>query len=308
MTGYDVVVVGGAGVDVTVLVEEPPAAGRAVQARAGWTGPGGKGVVAAVCAARQGGRVALVGRVGADAAGDQVLDRLTDEGVDTRYMTRDDGVRTEQVVMIVQPDGESRDVVLRGANAALRPEHVLAAGAALTSAGVVAAQLEVPQPAVQAAFDRAESAGVPRLLDPAPAQPVAPELLAMATAVRANAAEARHLTGAEVRDWDGARHAAALARHRGPSLVVFQAGSQGDLAAWDGGEARLPRRAVPVTDPSGAGDAFTGTLALGIARRDPAGRAVRRAAAAAALVTTAPGALPPLPTAPEIDDLLASGT
>ncbi|WP_157963526.1 PfkB family carbohydrate kinase [Actinocorallia populi] len=306
MTGYDVVVVGGIGVDVSLLVTEPLRPGRDVPAREEWTGPGGKGAMTAVCAARQGGRVALVGRVGADAAGDEVLDGLAGAGVDTRYVSRDEDTPTGRVFMVVRRGDESLRVVRRGANAQLRPEHVLAAAAALASAGMVAAQLEVPQPAVQAAFEHAKSAGVPRLLDPAPVQPVAPDLLALATVVRANADEAERLTGVSPDGWDGARHAAGLARRRGPSTVVFQAGAEGDLAVWHEDELRLPRRKMPVVDPTGAGDAFTGTFALELSRRAPHRRAARRAAAASALATTALGALPSLPTAREIDALLSS--
>lgn len=271
-----------------------------------WEGLGGKAAVQAVAAARQGGNVAVVGRVGSDAAGQRVLDRLADEGVDARYVTRDPTVRTERILMLVDADAGHRSVVVRGANAVLHRDNVAAAAPALRAAGMVLAQLEVPQTAALAAFAEAQRAGVATLLDPSPAQALHPSLLAHAGTVRGNAAEAGRITGLRVVDRASAHRTAVLTLGRGPSLVSYQAGDEGDLVVWRAGEQWLPRHPVPAVDPKGAGDAFTATLALGLVRGRTVEEAGRRANAAAALATTALGALPALPTADEISDLLAT--
>jgi ribokinase len=183
--------------------------------------------------------------------------------------------------------------------------EVTAACTCIENSRVLLVQLEPPLRAVRAAIQTAHRAGVTVVMDPAPANPLPPEILHHVDVIRPNANEARALTGMDVSDYTGARLAAAFLFDRGVKAVVVQAGGEGDVLFWrQGGEAhelRLPRHDVPSVDATGAGDAFAAALAVMIAEGKSLPVAARFASAAAALKTTRLGAQAGLPRKQEVE-------
>ncbi|HZX97408.1 MAG TPA: ribokinase [Myxococcales bacterium] len=301
---YDVVVVGKANVDYLARGPNLPGPGEGVNGDAFQEACGGKGANQAVGAARLGARVALVARIGTDARGEMVLAALRGEGVDTGHVSRDPAERTGVALCHVDARGQKQILSALGANSRLHAACVRDAADALRSARVVLTQLGVPFEAFEEAVRIGRAGGAKIVLDPAPGLPLPDALLSALDVIRPNALEAHALTGIRVRDRSSAREAAAQLLRRGAKAAAVQAGSEGDVLLWAGGECWLPRLDVPRVDVTGAGDAFASTLAVSLAEGKPLDAAGRFASAAAALATTALGAQASLPTRAAVNALL----
>jgi ribokinase len=303
---YDVVVVGKANIDYLGRAPRLPSAGEGVNGDAFQEGCGGKGANQAVGAARLGARVALVARIGTDGRGDVVLAALRAEGIETRWVSRDPQAHTGVALCHVDAQGHKQILSAVGANDRLSVACVRDAAPALRSAKVVLTQLGVPLEAFAEAVRIGRAAGAKVVLDPAPGLPLADELLAHLDLVRPNALEAQALTGIRVHDRESAREAARQLVRRGAKAAAVQAGAEGDVLLWDGGEAWLPRFEVPRVDVTGAGDAFASALAVCLAEGRPWEEAGRFASASAALATTVLGAQASLPSRAAVAALLRS--
>lgn len=304
---YDVVVVGKANVDYLVRGPRLPGPGQSVTGDAFQEAAGGKGANQAVGAARLGARVALVARVGRDVRGDAVLAALHDEGVETRFVTRDPSEATGVGLCQVGASGEKQILSAAGANARLTADRVREAADALRSARVVLCQLGVPLEAVAEAARIGRAAGAQLILDPGPPAPVPDSLIAQLDLIRPNTSEAQFLTGLAVRDRQSAREAASDLLRRGARSVAVQAGEHGDLILSGNLELWLPRFEVKRLDATGAGDAFASALAVCLAEGRPLEEAGPFASAAAALATTVLGAQASLPRRAAVLELLGRG-
>jgi ribokinase len=300
----DIAVVGGANMDYLARGPRLPTPGDTVQGSEFQEAPGGKGANQAIAAARLGARVAFVARVGQDAPGDAVCERLAAEGVDARYVARDRDSPTGVAVIHVDARGEKQILTAPGANRRLGVSDVQLAAPAIRSARVVLMQLEPPVATVTAAAELGRSAGALVMLDPAPPAELPEELFGMLDVIRPNAGEAEALTGVEVADQRTARDAARRLLERGVGTAVVQAGSEGDLMVWGGGECWLPRIPVKSVDATGAGDAFAAAFAVMLAEGRALPEAGRFASGAAALTTTKLGAQAALPRREEVLALL----
>jgi ribokinase len=289
-----VVVVGSLNLDLVVRVDRLPGPGETVSGGDVFRNPGGKGANQAVAAARLGRRVAMVGRVGDDDAGRELLASLEADGVDTAHVRAVDGVPSGAAFIAVSDDGENQIVVSPGANARLGPDDVAAAGAALRAAAVTLVQLEVPLAAVAAAT---RAAGGRLVLNPAPVRALPAELLGEVDVLVPNRMELARLADAPVPAT--VAEAAALAARLPTRAVVVTLGADGALLVEDGDAGHVPAVPVRPVDTTAAGDAFCGgladALAGGAALQDAARWAVRVAAAAC----TRPGAQASLPTPEE---------
>jgi ribokinase len=305
MSSFDIVVVGGANTDYLVRGPRLPKPGDTVQGDDFQEAPGGKGANQAVAAARLGARVAFVGRVGIDARGDLLVDRLQAEGVDTRFVGRDRDAVTGVAVIQVDREGEKQILTAPGANTRISVGDVERAAVAIRSARVLLTQLEAPVDAVLAAARLARDGGARVVLDPAPPVAIPDELVRLADVIRPNADEAQALTGIAIRGAASAQQAADRLRARGAGAAVVQAGDEGDLVVGPDGSTLLRRIPVESIDATGAGDAFAAALAVALASGEPLATAARFANAAAALTTTKLGAQAALPRKAEVLELLS---
>lgn len=301
---YDVVVVGGINTDYLVRGPRLPQPGETVNGTEFLEAPGGKVANQAVAAARLGARVAFVGAVGKDARGATLLRSLRVEKIDTRAAVAKSKVPTGVALIMVEAQGEKQIYVAPGANHELSPRDVAQAKMLLGSARVLLLQFEVRMETTLAAAKIARESGALVVLDPAPPGKLLRGLLSLIDVIRPNAAEAEALTGVKVKDAASARRAAKKLFVHGIKLVATEAGNEGDLLLWEGGEQLLPRLKVKSVDATGAGDAFAAGLAVALAEGASYKEAGRLANAAAALATTKIGAQPAMPRRREVERLL----
>jgi ribokinase len=268
--------------------------------------PGGKGANQAVAVARLGARAVFVARLGDDVFGRKSLENFKSLGVDARHVTLASDAPSGVALITVDATGNNAIVVAPGANAKLSPEDVYRAQSDICSAGAVVAQLEVPLATVQCVAELAYHAGVPFILNPAPAQKLAPELLGMVAVLTPNETEAHLLTGIEVVDAAAAGAAADLLLKTGVKAVIVTLGAKGCLLAEGSARELIPAEKVKVVDTTAAGDAFTGSLAVGVGQGHSLRNAAVFAARAAALSVTKMGAQPSMPTMQEVCDFVPS--
>lgn len=298
----DITVVGSYNTDLIFSSPRLPLPGETVLGRGLRTAHGGKGANQAIAAARLGARVALLGTLGHDAFGESALALLRAEGIETGWVEHSTTDPTGAAAILLDATGQNAIVVAPGANAALTPARVQEAAALLRSSQVVVAQLECPLDAVHAALEIAREGGATTLLNPAPAQPLPAEMLAMASLLTPNESEAAALSGLPVSDATGAERAARALQARGAHIVVVTLGAEGALLVPPGTRAlHVPAPLTCAVETTGAGDAFSGALAAGLAEGLVLERAVRRAVLAASLSVRRPGAAESMPTRAEVE-------
>ena len=300
----NVLVVGSSNTDMVLRVPRIPGSGETVLGSAFAMAAGGKGANQAVAAARAGGRVTFVARVGDDVFGGRTLASLQADGIDTRFVFPTAGAPSGIALINVDDKGENSISVASGANALLSAADVEAAGPAFVSADILLVQLESPLETVEAAVARSTEAGVPVILDPAPARPLGDDLLCRIAVLTPNEREAEFLTGVAVGDESGAREAALRLRARGVAAAVITLGERGAWASSPDFEGLVSAFEADPVDTTAAGDVFNGALAVALAEREPMREALRFASAAAALSVTRPGAQPSAPGRREIEAFL----
>ena len=304
MAAADVVCIASWNADLVSRVPRPIARGETLKASAFEITPGGKGSNAAVAAARQGARVSLIGRIGRDDFGRMGLERWRAEGIATEHVEVVDGETSGVAQILVYDDGDNSIAVYAGATAGLTAAHAQAARATLAACRVVMASCEVPLAATLEAFRIARAAGAITLLNPAPAQPLPDELVALTDVLTPNEMEAPILAALAA---DAPVDAAAQALvARGARAVLVTLGAAGCMLYRAGmpPQGQIGRR-MAVVDTIGAGDTFTGALAAALARHEPLPEAMRWANAAAALSVTGRGAIGGMPTLEAVRALLA---
>ncbi len=248
--------------------------------------------------------MAIVGCAGVDWRAERALSSLKQAGVDTQFIVRDASTPTGVALIQVNQKGSKQIVAVSGANKNLQVSHL--PEKVIASAGGLLTQLESPVPVVEAAIRMARQAGVKVVLDPAPAVPLSDDLLRQVDMIKPDAAEAETLTGIPVHDRASARKAAEQLLARGAGAVAVQAGDEGNLLAWKGGESWNPVLPVEVVDTTGAGDAMAAALAVGLVEGWPLEEIGPFANAAAALATTALGGQGDLPHRKDVEKLLES--
>ncbi len=300
----EIVVVGSLNMDLVVGAPHLPTPGETLLGRNFQMVPGGKGANQAVAAARLGAWVAIVGRVGVDDFGRALRLNLDAAGVDDQYVLNDDSAATGVAVIEVDDNGQNTIVVAPGTNANVSRLDVSAARSVISSARTLVAQLEVPLDTVAYALAMARAAGVLTVLNPAPAQPLAADILSLADILVPNETEATLLTGIPVRDLPSAEAAARELNRQGAQVVVITLGARGALVLENGTAKEVPPFPVRAVDTTAAGDAFVAALAVARTREHDLNTALREASAAGALAATRAGAQPSLPTRVELTQFL----
>ncbi len=272
--------------------------------------PGGKGANQAVQAARLGAEVHLIGRIGNDSPGAQLLASLQADGVNTEFVSRDPLVGTAACCIHVDHQGQNSIVIVPQANSALRPEHIEAAREVIEAADILLAQLETPLDTVDHAFQVAHSAGVATILNPAPAQPLPAGLLGKTTYLTPNEVEMEMLSGI-IRQQNSAnweRRSAAKLLEQGAAHVIITLAERGCYAGGKNGELFVPSFPIEAIDTTAAGDAFNGALGVALAEKMDLALACRFANADGALATTLRGAQPSMPRRGQVEALLHART
>ena len=267
--------------------------------------PGGKCANQAVTAARLGADVTVIGRVGTDVFGAELLRKLEREGIDTTFVERDPDEATGTAFIALAPSGENSIIVCMGANGAISAEQADSAAGAIERADMLLLQLGAPLDAVLRAMEIADAAGTLVLFDPAPVHGDLTPMWRHVTIATPNETEAEAIVGAPVNDLAQAADAAAWLRARGVRIAAITLGAQGALVLDDDG-ARLARGyEVEVADTTAAGDAFAGALGVRLAEGAAVEEALAFANAAGAMAASRFGAQTSLPTRAEVEALMA---
>jgi ribokinase len=299
-----IAVVGSSNTDMTVKADRIPKPGETVLGGTFVAAAGGKGANQAVGAARAGGNVEFVGRMGCDGLGDEVVRGLARAGVGLKFTVRDKVRPSGVALIIVGAGGENSIAVAPGANAALSAADIRKAARILAGADIVLLQLEIPLAAVAAAADLAAKGGARIILNPAPARPLPGALLKKISILTPNEVEAERLTGIKVVSDASAAKAARALRAAGVETVIITRGPLGAFVASPGFAGPVRGFKMKAVDTTGAGDIFNGALAVAVGEGRALRDAVLFAHAAAAISVTRRGAQPSAPRRGEIDEFL----
>ena len=300
-----VYVAGSINMDLVTRAERHPRAGETVSGSDFATYPGGKGANQAVASAKLGAYTVMLGKVGSDAFGDQLRGFLHGEGVKLDHVRSTGDAPTGVALIVVAASGENSIVVVPGANGLLEPDDVDAAP--IERGDVVLSQFEIPLATIAHLFTRCRTIGAATILNPAPAKPCPPALLALADVLILNETELAFFLDVDQIDSSSPEAVAAAARRlraHPAQVIVATLGARGALAIAGERQLLVPGRPVTVIDTTGAGDSFTGAIATRLAAGWTLERALAYANVAASICVQRQGAGPSMPTAEEVDALV----
>ena len=294
-----------------LIVDTPRLAGPGETAEGTrfYTTPGGKGGNQAVAAARLAqspGSVKMVGRIGDDSFGEEMAQFMRNEGIDTGLLRRTENIASGIAVIFILPDGENHVNPVYGANALCDSQQSDDVRNALSSAGVLLCQQEVPLSATKVAIDAAAKAGILVVLDPAPVREVPAVFYDSVTILTPNQGEASSMANIDVIDEISAKKAAIAIRNTGIETVIVTLGDQGAWVESGGISELLAPFKVPVVATVAAGDAFNGGLGVGIASGMSLLDSARLGMASGALCVGRDGAQEAMGTRDEAEALLAT--
>jgi ribokinase len=268
-------------------------------------GPGGKGSNQAVAAARAGAPVSFISKLGDDAFGNLARDTYRAEGIDTRHLLTTTTPTGAAAIILDANSGENAIIVVPGACFELTPQELDAMTALIADSAIFVTQLELALPTVQHGLALARSLNVPTILNPAPACDLPTAIFPLCDFITPNESEAEALTGIRVANLADAERAADALLALGVRNVIITLGAQGTFVKNATVSAHIPAiDAGPVVETTGAGDAFTGGLAVALAEGQDLLAAARFGCATAGISVTRPGTAPSMPRRPEINALL----
>lgn len=295
-----ITVIGSLNMDLVITTPKIPVIGETVLGGGFMTAPGGKGANQAVAAARLGGKVSMVGCVGNDLFGRDLLDNLTKNQVEIRQVSVMDSASTGIAVILIK-DGNNCIIVDPGANALLTPQMIDGAEELIQESDMVVVQLEIPQETVQRATELSKRHGIPVLLNPAPARRLSDELLAQVDIFTPNETECEIITGISVNGIEDAKKAVEMLNGKGIPHVVITLGSKG--VVYNSAEGILHKTVpkVKVVDTTAAGDSFTGAVAVALSQGKNMDEAVDFGNRVGTLTVMKKGAQTSLPTLEEVE-------
>lgn len=296
----NITVLGSINMDLVIRCASLPVPGQTVSARSLMEVPGGKGANQAVAAARCGGLVQMIARVGDDGFGSQLVRNLIDESINCDAVAVEANCESGLAIIGVEDSGENAIIVVPGANARLTTDAVDQAALVIEQSDVLLVQLEIPLPTVLAGISVAQNSGVKVILDPAPAAQIPDEMLGV-DLICPNESEAAAMVGGKLDTIDDALEIAKRLYAKGPAAVAITLGARGTML-YDGRQSELIQSiSVDVVDTTAAGDAFAGALAVRWAETDSLSDAIAWANVAGGLAASRLGAQPSLPTREQVD-------
>jgi ribokinase len=284
-----IAVVGSANIDLTTFTDQFPKPGETIFGQKFDLGFGGKGANQAVAAKLCGAEVFMVARVGSDLFGPATIRNFEKLGIDATQVRQVEGVSSGVAPIFVDPAGQNRILVVKGANDHLKPADVDAAAPVLKGADCIVLQFEIPLETVYYTIQFARKNGIRCILNPAPGQPIDVKAVADLDYFVPNESEAEAISGMPVRDLEEAKKCAAQLLAMGIRRVIITLGANGSLLAGHDGMEHLPAFPVKSIDSTGAGDAFIGSFAVFLGEGLSEREAVRRANLYAGLSTTGVG-------------------
>lgn len=284
-----IAVVGSANVDLTTFNDVFPRPGETIFGKKFDLGFGGKGANQAAAARLCGANVGMVAKVGSDLFGPATIKNFESQGIDATHVRIAEGLSSGVAPIFVDPNGQNRIIVVKGANDSLSPEDVDAAAPLLLQADTIVMQFEIPLRTVYHTVKFARDHGIRCIVNPAPAQPIEFKEIGAADYFIPNESEAQAITGMPVQSIDEAKKSAEFLLRQGMRRVVITLGARGALAAGPLGMELIPAFKVQAVDTTGAGDAFIGSFAVFLGEGLPETEALTRASLYAALSTTRVG-------------------
>ena len=294
-----IMVIGSANTDMVIKTEKLPLPGETKLGGIFFMNAGGKGANQAVAAARLGGHVILVTKVGNDIFGIQTVEGLKKENINTNFIFVDEAAPSGTALIMVNEEGENCIAVAPGANANLLPADIEKVKG-ITEAEILLMQLEIPMETISAVAKNAIINHQRLIINPAPAQKMGDELLNGLFLITPNETEASLLTGITVEDEATASQAAAVFLSRGVKNVIITLGKQGAYFQNDELKFKIDAPLVQAMDTTAAGDTFSGALAVAITEKMDWVKAIKFAVSAASISVTRMGAQPSIPYRREI--------
>jgi ribokinase len=298
----DIVVIGSLNMDLSIRVPRIPLPGETISGENFITSAGGKGANQAAACANLGSQVTMIGAVGQDDFGRRMKEGLRKTGVNVSFIQENPGVPSGTAMIMVDSAGENVIVLSAGANSYVvidRNTEEL-----IRNAKILLLQLEIPVDVVYQAIEIANDAGVPVLLNPAPAIALPQGIYSKIDYLIPNEIEASILSGIEVVDIASAEKAASVLLDRGVKTVIITLGANGAFLASGNDRHAIPAMKINPVDTTGAGDAFIGGFATAIVEEKPIERALQYATAAGALAATKTGAQSSLPSRQELEQFI----
>jgi len=284
-----IAVIGSANIDLTTFSDRFPKAGETIFGQKFDLGFGGKGANQAVASRLCGADVFMVARVGGDLFGPATIENFKKLGIDATHVKQIEGVSSGVAPIFVEPNGQNRILVVKGANDLLKPADVDAAADLLKTVDCMVLQFEIPLETVYYSVGFARKNSIRCVVNPAPAQPIDMSALVGLDYFVPNESEAESITGMPVRNVDDAKKCAKKLLSGGVKRVILTLGANGSLLAGQDGMEHVPAFSVKSVDSTGAGDAFIGSFAVFLGEGLPEREAVRRANLYAGLSTSGVG-------------------
>ena len=301
MENPKIVVVGSSNTDMVLKSNHLPLPGETVLGGKFTMNPGGKGANQAVAAARLGGSVIFIARVGNDLFGKQAIDGFKNHGIDTQFITTDENEASGVALIMVDEKGENSIGVALGANGTLFKDQLEPALEELKQSSFVLTQLETPLQTIEYLGQLAKEHDLKLVLNPAPAQPLSEELLSAVYMITPNEIEAELLSGVKVVDKNSAKEAATVLRNKGVEIVIITLGSKGAYVLSKELDEMVPTQKVKVVDTTAAGDTFNGALVVALSEGMDLKTAVEFANRAAAYAVGILGAQTSAPLRKDIE-------
>jgi len=308
MKDIRIVVVGSSNTDMVIELAHLPAPGETELGGDFSMAAGGKGANQAVGAARAGGKVTMVARVGHDVFGDHAISGFRADGIDVEHVIQDPKAKSGVALIYVDKhSGENCIAVASGANARLSLDDLAKAEKVIAASQILILQLEIPLAVVEAAAAFAAKSGVRVILNPAPAQKLPDSLMKQISVFTPNEVEAEFYTGSKVVTAADAKKAADKLIAKGVDTVIITLGARGSFVATKTESKLVPSFKIKPLDTTGAGDIYNGALAVALGEGKTIYEAAAFANAAGAIAATRLGAQPSAPNRADIEAMIARG-